>query len=230
LKGIYPEEPRGLYVVQHGPHRDALLASYGLAGEGFQGLVVPSDVSDIPTGKISIVTALRILELWSYARLAGFLPEDRRNRIVKKLHATIYEKLCGANWSRAEAAVVDNPTESRAREALLERIGGNQGFNAEIQMKTHKFHSEIAQTVEWYTDLARRYGVCKDSSLCEFAVILAREPHTLPDKDSDDLGQLTRKSISNPEVLRAVRYASIVNSLENDQDTRGDLIGRERWS
>ena len=217
LKGIYPEKPGGLYVAQHDPHTDALVVSCGPTGGGFRGLAVESDVSDILTGSIPVAAAIPVLAWWLNARLVGFLPEDRRNRIVVRLRAAIYEKLCGANWSRAEEPVMNNPTDSRARETLLNRIGRNRSFNAAIKENTHKFRGEISETVNWYSELVRRYSGCKDLLLCEFSVILALEPHTLPEKYPNKLDQLIKKAVSNPEVIRGARCASIFNSLEYKQ-------------
>lgn len=219
LKGVYPEEPGGLYVSQHGLHDDALVVSSGLAGEGFQGLASSSDVSDILTGKISIAATLRVLAWWSHARLVGFLPEVRRDRIIRQIHDAIYEKICGANWARAEEAVMANPTDTRARKTLQGRIGRDQRFNAAIGVNIHKFQGDIGQ---WYTALARRYSVCADPLLCKFAVTLAREPYTLPEKFPDDLDQLVQRAVSNPDVLRGARCAILFDSSRRPQEGKAE--------
>lgn len=222
IKGIYPEKPGGLYISQHGPHNDALVVSYGLAGEGIKGLASSSDVSDILTRKISISVALRVLAWWFHARLAGFLPEVRRDRIVSQIHGAIYEKICGANWARAEEAVMDKPMDARTRETLQSRIGRDQRFNAAIGLNTDKFRGNIGQIVEWYTALARRCGVCADPLLCKFAVTLAREPYTLPEKFPDGLDQLVQRAVSNPDVLRGARCAILFDSSRCMQEEKAE--------
>ena len=222
IKGLYPEKPGGLYVSQHGLHNDALVVSSGPAEEGFKGLVSSSDMSDILTGKISIAAALHVLGWWFHARLVGFLPEARRDKIVTQIHDAIYEKICGANWARAEEAVMANPTDTRARETLQGRIGRDQRFNAAIRMNIHKFQGDIGQIVEWYTALARRYSVCADPLLCKFAVTLAREPHILSEKFPNDLDQLAKKAVSNPDVLRGARCAILFDSSRCTQEEKSE--------
>ena len=220
IKGIYPEKPGGLYISQHGPHNDALVVSSGPAEEGFKGLVSSSDMSDILTGKISIAATLRVLAWWFHARLVGFLPEVRRDKIVTQIHDAIYEKICGANWARAEESVMANPTDTRARETLQDRIGRDQRFNAAIGLNTDKFRGNIGQIVEWYTALARRYSVCADPLLCKFAITLAREPHILSEKFPNDLDQLAKKAVSNPDVLRGARCAILFDSSRRPQEEK----------
>ena len=113
-----------------------------------------------------------------------------------------------------------NPTDTRARETLQGRIGHDQRFNAEIGVNIHKFQGDIGQIVEWYTELARRYSVCADPLLCKFAVTLAREPYTLPEKFPDDLEQLVQRAVSNPDVLRGARCANVFHSSRCPQEEK----------
>ena len=117
---------------------------------------------------------------------------------------------------------MENPTDTRARETLQGRIGRNQGFNAAIVVNTDKFQSDIGQVVEWYTALARRYSVCADPLLCKFAVTLAREPHILSKKLPNDLDQLAKKAVLNPDVLRGARCAILFDSSRCMQEEKAE--------
>ena len=163
MEGTFPPQPGGLYVAQHGQYVDALVVSNGLVGKGFQGLIAPSDCRDILTARVSVAEALRVLDLWSYARLVGFLPEIRRNRITRELLAAIYARICGPNWAKAESAFMDDPTSAHALDELSRRIGRNKNFNLALRKDHDKFREEIAQTCIWYAGLSRRYSVCNDS-------------------------------------------------------------------
>ena len=221
LKGIYPPEPGGLYFVEHCPHVDALTINSGLAdGEGFKGLGINPNCTDVLSGKIAMATALRVLALWTHARLAGSLAEAHKNRITEQIHAAIYEKLCGVNWAKAELAYKGNRTSNHTQEELLHRVGRNQGFNAALLKHSQKFREDIAQTVNWYVELARRYAVCKDRGLCEFAVMLTREPHALTDKYATDIDKISKEAASNPEVLRGARFVDLLSSAGEEANER----------
>lgn len=231
LEGIYPPAPGGLYFVEHGSHADALTVSSGLAeGEGFQGLVVNSDCADILSGQVTIATALRVLAVWTHARLVGSLAEARKNRIASQIHSAIYEKMCGANWARAEEAYIGNPTSSHTHEGMLRRVGRNRGFKAALRMHSEKFRDDIGQTVSWYVGLARRYAVSTDPDLCEFAVMLTREPHALPDKFAGDLDRISVEAASNSELLRGARFADLLSSAGIEANESTKVIRRRQWS
>ncbi len=210
FEGLNPENPGGLYVAQHGSHRDALVVSFGVAGEGLQGLVSNPDVSDVLSGDVSVADMLRFLGLWSSARLVGVLPEIRRKLVVTRLQSAIYERLCGKNWAQDEITVQKNVGNSQAHDNLLNGVSRNKRFNAALQENINLIHAPIGESVKRYTELARHHGVCRDPDLCEFAVLLACEPSVLLDKYSDDLDQLSKTFASNPDVLRGARWAKIV--------------------
>ena len=228
MKGIRPQMPGGLYVAQQGLHGDALALSCGLSGKGWEGLGVSSDCTDVLNGNISVAAALRVLAIWRSARLAGPLSEIRRNGIVKQLIASIFAKLCGTNWSRAEEAFKELPTDPNTREGLHKTVGRNKEFNTEIQMRACQFGGAIEEVVQWYAEIARRYGVCSELNFCEFAVILAQTPHTLAAKYSDGLDAFVKMAASNPEVLRGARYASLLNSSGNDLSDSIDVFRRRQ--
>jgi hypothetical protein len=230
LKGFYPPAPGALYFAKHGPFGDALIVSSGLgSGEGLRALGVTSDCSAVLSGEASVAMALRVLGLWSYARLVGSLAEVRKNRIAAKLHTAIYEKLCGANWARAESKFTQAPTSKQAEEELLCSVGRSQGFRSALRVEREKFRGEIAQTINWYAELSRRYGVCTDPVLCEFAVILARKPNVLPDKYPAELERLTTTAVSHTELLRGARFADLLNSTGSSADESGSVVRRRQW-
>ena len=221
LEGIYPPPPGGLYFVKHGRHDDALTISSGLAdGEGFQGLVINPNCEDVLSGIITIATALHVLALWTHARLVGSLAEARKNQITKQIHDDIYKKLCGENWAKAEAEYIDNRTSNHTQEELLHRVGRSRDFKDALRMHNQKFREDIPQTVSWYVKLARRYAVCNDPDLCEFAVMLTREPHALPDKYAADIDKISKEAASNPEVLRGARFADLLSSAGEEANER----------
>lgn len=232
LTGMYPPEPGGLYIVKHGTHTDALTVSSGLAkGEGFQALVVTSNCDGVLSGKITIAGALRVLALWTHARQVGSLADARVSRITAQIHAAIYEKLCGENWVQAEEAFKDKKLASnQVQDAMLRRVGRNRGFKAALRRHSNQFRNDIAQTVNWYDDLARRYAVCTEQEQCEFAVMLTREPHALPDRFGRDLDRISKEAASNSELLRGARFADLVSSAGTEGGENTRVIWRRQWS
>ena len=229
LAGISPEPPGGLFCARNGDHGDEVIISNFAAGDGLNGLGVTPVLTDIENGSTSVVYALRVLTDWINARSAGPVAGPRCAKVVKEIQHAIYAKLCGQNWAKAEAAFIENPNSIEAAQVLQNRVSRKKGFWIVLERDYARFEkSTIA--IQWYCDLARRFGVCSDSAICEFAVRLAIEPHVLSSLYGDDLVGLVHKAISHTEVLRGARYAALLLSergLGDESGTVGKM--RAKW-
>lgn len=229
LEGISPPLPGGLFVARHGDHGADIVVSSGLAaGEGFQGLGINTDFSDIENGSTSVAVGLRILESWANARLVGIVADYRRTQITRDFLAAIYSKLCGSNWADAETAFRKNPNSRHCGDVLQRRVGKNKSFNAVLRKDHAQLRDDVTQSSRWYADLTHRYGVCSDGTLCQFAVRLATEPHNLPSFYDTDLDSLTRKAASNPEILRGARFATLLCSAKDAFQNDNSATRRRR--
>lgn len=210
LVGLSPEPPGGLYVATHGDHSDAIIISNIAEGDGFQVLGVNPEFADIQNGSTSVQIAIRTMAFWINARLIGSLAEYRRNQIVKKLHSVLYLKLCGQHWANAESMFVENPNSKQVANNLYSKIVAKpSGFGSVLERDRKIFREDMDAAFNWYFDLARRFEICIDKELCKFAVQLACAPYMLPRIGDADLNHLVQKSVSNPPVLKGVRYATL---------------------
>lgn len=226
LKGISPEPPGGLFIAQNGEHYDEIIISNLVARPGLDILDVSPQFKDIDDGSTSVVSALRMLASWNNARLAGAVAEYRRGKIVKQIHHAVYAKMCGQNWAKAEKAFFAKPDSTQAAQRLQSSVGRNKGFWIVLERDYTKFR-KIELSLPWYVDLVRRFGLCSDSRICEFAVHVAFEPHLLTQLYGDDLNSLVHQAISHTDVIRGARYAALLLSERGHGDENG-TAGKRR--
>lgn len=220
LSGTNPAEPGGLYVARHDGHQDAVIVSHGVAGQGLQGLGVSPSFHALETGTVSVASALGILQLWSRGRLAGYLADIRKGQVERELLRAIYRRLCGPNWSKAEAGFLRSPSARSIVETLRRRVGRQAGFTAVLRRDYERIAGDENQVCRWYGDLARRHGVCMDRELCDFAVRLAREPERVADIYGEKLDEMIRRAIDNPEILRGARFATLLCAHNEETKSR----------
>jgi hypothetical protein len=211
--------PGALYVVRHGTHRDALVVSHGLARDGLQGLGVAPRFERIADGTLTVTKAVSALEIWSLARLAGPLADVRRAQVTRELGNAIYGRLCGKHWAIAERTFVQTPEVGAAVDALQHRASTMGSFGASVKKEYIRFLDRISQSTAWYADLAKRFKVSTDGTLCEFGIRLAFSPESLTRAFGTDLDRLIKQATSSPDVIRGARFAALLC----DQFARADL-------
>jgi len=220
LSGTNPPEPGGLYVVQHGDHQDAIIVSHGLASKGLKGLGVSPSFLALEIGTVSVASALRALQLWSNGRLAGYLADIRRGQVERELLAAVYRRLCGPNWAKAEFGFHRSPNAHTTIETLRRRVGKQTGFAAVLRRDYDRVAGDENQACRWYGELARRYSVCMDRELSEFAVRLAMKPEKVAGFYGHKLDEMLRRAIGNPETLRGARFAALLCAHQEQTEAR----------
>lgn len=204
------------------------MVSYGLAGQGLQGLGVTPDFSEIETNTVSVTQAVRALELWVIARLAGPLAEIRRSQVTRELSAAIFERLCGRNWATAERTFADASNPEAAADTLQHRIDAISGFGAVLKRDYAKFLDDVSNSSAWYLDLARRYRVSTDAKMCEFAIRLAFLPQSLSQVYGSDLDHLAKHSVSEQQLLRGARFGALLCARYLSAE-HAHFVRRQRW-
>ncbi len=214
-RGISVNPPGGLFVAQHGDFQDLIVVSVGVTAKGLKGLNISPEFSEFQNSSVSMPKYFCILRRWRRARLAGFLPDIRRQTVAEGFASAIYERLCGANWARAEAAFLAGPHARRAIDNLQRAVGGHGGFSAVLHRDYAIMKNNAADGSQWFADLASRYRVCQDDKLCDFALRLASQPHRLPKAFQSQLDHLLDQIGGNPALLRGARLLALLCANED---------------
>jgi len=228
--GIAVNAPGGLFLAQHDTHTDAIVVSTGLSGTGFQGLSVAPCLDELLDGSVSLANAFHLLSRWNQARLAGVLAAIRRGKVTDGFLARIYEKLCGANWSRAEASFLARPPSNHTIEQLARGVSerGYGGFSAVLRRDYHLMNRNLAEGLRWYADLASRYRISKDRELCAFALRLASQPEQVPQEFGPKLESLLDQIGDCPALIRGARFLALL--CANDKPGQPAVITpRRKW-
>jgi hypothetical protein len=212
--GITVPPPGGLFVAQQDKNIDRIIVSGGLAGEGLQGLNVDPDLNDVRNGQIRLSNAFRIAREWHKARLAGFLSDIRRQRVVNSLVSAIYEALIGTAWARAEELYLQDPGSDHAVENLQRRIGERTGFAAVLRRDYAMMNQAPDDRVRWFADVAARYKVCRDHNLSRFTLRLASDPLAVARGHRDELEGLLDSISKTPALLRGARLLALLSANE----------------
>jgi hypothetical protein len=215
LAGRASEIPGGLFVAQYGNYQDRIVVSAGLAGSGLQGLGVAPDFSEIADGSISVAEACRVLELWSGARLVGFLPDIRLQQVVDGLISAIFAKLCGQEWAKAEKALLDGLDTQRSFDALQRSVDRSNGFASVLRRDYAQLNRDFPAGADWFADLAVRYGVCAERKVSKFALRMASQPQRIPTVYGDSLELLVSRTAETPAILRGARLLALLAANED---------------
>jgi hypothetical protein len=124
-----------------------------------------------PTGgnSIDICAVLKMLQLWSEARVAGALAANRRDHVANRILGFLYSQLAGPDWTRIEAAHLVAPAAAHVREQLMRSVGGRPAFAVILSRDHHKIAENINLGQRWFAEIASRYNVSSNSDLCVFA-------------------------------------------------------------
>ena len=83
----------------------------------------------------------------------------------------------------------------------------------------------LLQRTLWFSEVATRYRVCKDSKLCEFALRLASQPQALSVLPFSELDTLVSQILNYPATLRGARLLALLTASDADAATSPSLPG-----
>lgn len=224
LSGAEVSAPGGLYIAQCGKYHDLVVVSTGLTGTGFEGLGVTPDYREVSDDPRTLVRMLHILRYWQRARLSGFLADARRQQVIDGLLLAIFAALCGAPWARLESHYLSSPNPNRALDDLQAGIGQKGGFGSVLRRDGATIPKNMAAIVAWYTDLARRYRVCREPALCAFAIGLAGQPTRTVHRQREELQELISEVKKYPVLLRGARLLALASA--NPDGQTGSILPR----
>ena len=217
LSGMVVKPAGGLFYAKQGDHSDMVVVSAGLTSEGLKGLGVSSEFTELRDGSSALADSICRFAYWYESRLYGPLVNIRRKQIVGGFLDAIYELLCGSNWASAEAALRNAPTSQNALDTLQRMVEKRPtGFAAVLCRDHANICEDPTQTLQRYSELAARYRVSTDVTLCDFALGLASEAQGLPTVFGGELDGKLNAVRSNPAILRGARLLALLCAREND--------------
>jgi hypothetical protein len=226
LAGFPVPLPGGLFEARHGDFQDTIIVSVPQIGGGFQDLVVEPDLHDLDSDAVQVTFILDLLQRWSAARLLGPLAGLRRGRVTERLINRLYSRLCGRRWAEAEAAYVSNPRPEFELRQLERLVGGSQGFPVVLRRDYERMEAGTAAGTQWYAEVAKRYQVCSEKGLCEFALQLASNSDNLLKLPKPVLEGLLLDIKENSVLLRGARLLAL---LAASKELGFANIGLPRW-
>lgn len=219
--------PGALYLARREQYQDAIVISTGPVSGGLRELGVKSSYEEIRTGLVPLARAIAVLELWRQARLAGFLPGIRREKIVEGIRQAVYEKLGGANWARAESAYLHDPASTQALEKLKRGVSKYGGFAAALHSDYETANKDAAKGAARFAEHAMCFKVSPDRKLSEFALRLAGAPAGLPGVYGDELARLLEQIGRRPMLWRGARFLALLCANER---RRGSGRALPEWT
>lgn len=227
LKGFVVEQPGALFVATLPPYQDSVLVSAGTTEAGLGGLGVVPKLDAIQTGVLTTTQACQILGRWRNTRLTGFLPEIRRQQVVGAIRGAILQKLCGADWTRAEQEYLKAPKSEAASDQLVRAVHRHNGFAAVLRKDHARLNTaDQATASQWYSDVAKRFEICSDPALCQFSLWMASQPERLPELCGDRLDELAKEIERNSSVLRGARLLALLCANSDASNTEKSV---PRW-
>jgi hypothetical protein len=226
LAGLPVPLPGGLFEARQGDFQDTIIVSVPPIEKGFQGLGVEPDLHDLDGDTVQVTFILDLLRRWSAARLLGPLAGLRRSRVSERLINRLYFRLCGKRWAEAEAAYLSNPRPEVELRQLERLVGGSPGFPVVLRRDYERMEAGTTAGAQWYADIAKRYQVCSEKGLCEFALQLASNSDNLLKLPTPILGGLLLNIKENNVLLRGARLLAL---LAASKELGFANIGVPRW-
>ena len=212
LTGGPIQQPGGLLIARKGKFEDYVVISSKHTGEGFGGLKIDSDFSQLRTANILKNADLILYSKWHNARRYGPIVEMRWDRIRDQYLGVIYEKLCGQNWSKAENALNKTPTDQRCLDSLERAVVKRTTEFSSVLRREYDQPAEVSpRDLSWYANLTKQHHICSDARLTDFAFCLAREAHEVPQRFGNDVDKLLNAIRDNPSVLRGARFLQLAD-------------------
>jgi hypothetical protein len=214
LEGLACEAPGGLYYAEDGQHKDAIIVSSVPISHGFEELAVRPILHDLQPKFFESVRAFSLLALWSEARFAGPLADMRRKSVISSIQRQVHARLYGPRWVDAETAYHASSSDFALRR-LTESIGGAPGFSSTLRMDCEKMAAGSVQEAQWFSEVAARYQVCSDPSLCNFALSFAIQPQRLHLIYGKELYGWLLRIRDKGILLRGARLLTVLGSMES---------------
>ena len=133
-------------------------------------------------------------------------------RMTSSFVAEIYKILCGPEWARAEAAFHKNPRSPHAIDRLQRAVHKSAGFAAVLRRNSVETDRELAKALDWYGELAARYGLHTTKSVCKFVLTFASQPHQVRRIFGPNLASLINEVKSKAAILRGARFLALLSA------------------
>ena len=203
----------GLFVARKGKDHDAVILSIETRFHSLEELELKPEFPDFLNGSDKMAEALRLSEFWRTARYYGtFLARIRQKKISDSILDAVCLALCAKRWSKAETAFLDAKDSADALNGLERSVQkkGNQFATALSRCCREVRDKDFSLVSDRYSELAKKYSVCGNRELCDFALALAGGPDRFPGALDHDLDKKVGEIRKNPTVLRGARFIAVV--------------------
>jgi hypothetical protein len=226
--GFDIQPPGGLFEAQNGTYVDTIIVSPQLQG-GLPNLIAEPDLYSLDGDNADMFQLLNFLRLWTEARAVGPLAGLRHARVIIRLLSRFYFRLCGCNWTEAEAHYINNPHSESALQHLQRSVGGPPGFAAILRREYAQMEGSTASGTGWFTDIAARYLVCTEGEgFCEFALRVASQPCQLLRWPRPALKPLFNEIKQHGVLMRGARFIAVLSAM-NQTDSSCIPVPRWQW-
>ena len=199
-RGLDVTAPGGLFIVNCSERRDRIVVSCNDKNMSLQDLKISPQFTELQDGEITLPESIRLLDHWSNSRIVGPVVEYRRDIIIQELTNMIHECPFNNDWKNIEHRFRNNSIEVKEIDNLSKFLISESNFYCELikNIELYKaFKTDFSRSILNYSELASKYYVCNNSSLCEFSVIFEIEPSSLIERFSDNFEETLQTVVKN---------------------------------
>ena len=217
--GFEPPAPGGLFVLQHGAHKESLAVSMPQIAS-FSELAPDPDSDDFPSGESALDETREHLLRWGSAKIAGPLAELRRGHIVHRLEQHFFKLLCGSQWWEAERQFETSGKTYEDLKLFASKTGTSASFSVLLSREIGKLQAlNEADRADQFINMAARYEIA-DSVTCRAALAVGRRADGLLQLDEHALNALSNLGKQIRPILRAVRFMSCAQATDAIDGTK----------
>lgn len=217
--------PPGCLLSAHSvAYRDQVIISTGISGSSIADLGLTTSIQQVSSDGASLAKIIKLLSLWSDARLRGPLAHVRQQQVTIDLTKHYFSSLYGKAWVAIEERVETFGT--RIIDRLKPLVGSQASFAAAIAAKHGTINQNPIKGLKWFADAAQRYHTCDDPKLCMFALQAASEPHRLSALPDDTLATQLQSLLDSPVIARGARLFAFLWAREQGCENKFPL---PRW-
>lgn len=203
-----PVSTPGLYVAASGADSGAIVVNPPVKLTSLSQLAERIELPGALNSGAQVIQLLEHIALWSRARTAGPLAQQKRQLAVQAMERQLAATMCGLDWVDAEAAFEVNRDAS-----VLERGHERRLLSFAIaisKVSTQIYSDNVEDSRKALLGPALLYQICGDETLCEASLRLFGAPAEFHRHYGSKSLSLLDHLVKCRPLLRAARHAAIL--------------------